>query len=91
MHRKDHTSANKEDPILDALEAYTGFEWRHRGTAYECRVNRTHATNIVVELGDIHVEATAEVSEARSGRYIVTVPVTEGPKILNGAALKSVE
>ena len=78
--------ANKDDVVADALEKLTGYEWRKRRDGHECRVNHTHAKVIVQDLQLAGVNATAEVSEARSGRYIVLVPTGEGPLVLNAAA-----
>jgi len=87
--RKPHASANRADPIIDALEQLTGHEWRKRDEVYECRVNRTHANNIAVELSqDFGIAAVAALSEARSGRYFVTVPAEDGPRILHAAGIQ---
>lgn len=83
--RKPHAAANKADPIADALEALTGHEWRKRNDRYECRVNRTHANNIEAELIEKQIPNRKELSEARSGRYFVTVAVADGQLIINAA------
>lgn len=84
--RKPHANANKADPVADALEALTGHEWRRMKDVYECRVNRTHANAIGLDLGDAGIAFTSDVSEARSGRYFVTVLATDGPQIVSAAS-----
>lgn len=75
-----------EDPIEAALRALTDVEWRRRDGVFEARTNKTHMLGITQMLGDHHIQATAEVSEARSGRYITTVNMTEIPMILKAVA-----
>jgi len=86
MHKKIVTSANKADPVADALEALTGYEWRKHGEVYECRLNHTNAKVIRDDLADAHVDAVLEVSAARSGRYLVTVQESDGPQLMNAAS-----
>ncbi|MFM9889350.1 MAG: hypothetical protein ACKVOE_01710 [Rickettsiales bacterium] len=75
-----------EDPIEAALRSLTDVEWRKRDGVFEARTNKTHMQGITLMLGDHHIAATAVVSEARSGRYITTVPDTEIPMILKAVA-----
>ena len=70
-----------EDPIEAALRALTDVEWNKRKEGYETRVNKTHMLGIEAMLGDHHITVHAEVSAARSGRYIVLVKEEEVPKI----------
>jgi hypothetical protein len=84
--RKPHADANKADPIIDALEALTGHEWRLRGELYECRCNHTHANNIHEEFAALHIPTSKGVSESRSGRYFVTVKAVDGPLVITAAA-----
>jgi hypothetical protein len=71
-----------EDPIEAALRALTDVEWRKRKDVFEARINHTHMMGIQEMLGDHHISVQAEVSAARSGRYIATVSATETNKIL---------
>lgn len=75
-----------EDPIEAALRALTDVEWTKRKEGFEARINKTHRVGITQMLGDHGIAVTAEVSAARSGRYIATVPDTEIPKILKAVA-----
>lgn len=82
-----------EDPIEAALRALTDVEWRKRKDVFETRVNNTHMIGIRQTLNDHNIAVDAEVSAARSGRYIVSVNMTDIPKILKavqatGAAIK---
>jgi hypothetical protein len=72
-----------EDPIEAALRALTDVEWTKRKDRFEARINKTHMAGIQAELGDHGITAHGEVSEARSGRYIVTVSAEDVPKILH--------
>lgn len=71
-----------EDPIEAALRALTHIEWRKRKDIFEARTNHTHMVGIQEMLGDHNIAVHAEVSTARSGRYIATVNATEIPNIL---------
>lgn len=71
-----------EDPIEAALRSLTDVEWRKRKDVFEARVNQTHKNGIGLMLGDHGIEMQAEVSAARSGRYILTVLATDTDKIL---------
>lgn len=71
-----------EDPIEAALRALTDVEWRKRKDVFEARINKTHMKGIALMLEDHQIAVHGEVSEARSGRYIATVAITETPKIL---------
>lgn len=71
-----------EDQIEAALRALTDVEWRKRRDAFEARINRTHMIGIQQMLDDHGIAVQAEISAARSGRYIATVPATEIPAIL---------
>jgi hypothetical protein len=71
-----------EDPIEAALRALTDIEWRKRRDVFEARINHTHMVGIQQILADHHITVTAEVSAARSGRYIATVNATAIPQIL---------
>lgn len=71
-----------EDPIEAALRALTEVEWRKRDATFETRINKTHMQGIVDLLNDHQVSSRYHVSEARSGRYIISVNITETPKIL---------
>lgn len=79
-----------EDPIEAALRALTGVEWRKRKDVFESRMNHTHMVGIQHILGDHHIAVSAEVSAARSGRYIVTVSSEETPKILKAMKVENV-
>jgi hypothetical protein len=70
-----------EDPMEAALRALTDVEWRKRPSGYETRINKTHLVGIQQMLDDHKIEVHGEISAARSGRYIATVPLTEQPKI----------
>lgn len=71
-----------EDPIEAHLRALTDVPWSKRKDRFEARANKTHAQGIVDSLTDHGIAATAEISAARSGRYMVTVMADELPKIL---------
>lgn len=71
-----------EDPIEAALRALTDTEWRKRKDVFETRINHTHMVGIQEALGDHNITVHAEVSAARSGRYIATVSAAEIPNIL---------
>ncbi|MES2984865.1 MAG: hypothetical protein V4735_06745 [Pseudomonadota bacterium] len=71
-----------EDPIEAALRALTDIEWRKRKDVFEARINHTHMVGIREMLGDHQIAVEAQVSAARSGRYIATVNATEVPNIL---------
>lgn len=71
-----------EDPIEAALRALTDVEWTKRKEGFETRVNHTHMVGIQEMLNDHQISLSAEVSAARSGRYIVTVANEEVPKIM---------
>lgn len=71
-----------EDPIEAALRALTDVEWTKRKEVFETRVNHTHMVGIQQMLEEHNITVTAEVSAARSGRYIATVNITEMPNIL---------
>ena len=71
-----------EDPIEAALRALTHVEWRKRTDVFETRINKTHMVGIQELLADHGITVLAEVSAARSGRYIATVNATEIPSIL---------
>ncbi len=71
-----------EDPIEAALRSLTDVEWKKRKDCFEARTNQTHKNGILLMLGDHRIEAQAEVSAERSGRYIITVAATELSKIL---------
>lgn len=71
-----------EDPLEAAMRALTGVEWRKRTDTLETRVNNTHMVGITEMLDEHRIPVHAEVSAARSGRYIVSVALTEAPKIL---------
>ena len=71
-----------EDPIEAALRALTDVEWTKRKDTFETRVNHTHMVGIQEMLGDHNIAVSAEVSAARSGRYIATVQAIEMPNIL---------
>ncbi len=71
-----------EDPIEAALRSLTDVEWRKRKDVFEARINHTHMVGIQEMLGDHGITVTAEVSAARSGRYIATVNITETANIL---------
>ncbi len=70
-----------EDPIEANLRALTDVPWSKRKDRFETRANKTHAQGIVETLEELGIAATAEISAARSGRYIVTVMAEELPKI----------
>lgn len=72
-----------EDPLEAALRALTGVEWRKRKSGFEARINHTHLVGIQQILGDHHITVTGEVSEARSGRYIASIPLSDEPRIQN--------
>lgn len=84
--RKPHANANKADPVADALEAISGQEWRKMGEVYECRVNHTHARAIETEFAEASIPVHVAVSEARSGRYFLTVQAADGPQAVNAAS-----
>jgi hypothetical protein len=71
-----------EDPIEAALRALTDIEWRKRRDGFEARINHTHMVGITQMLADHRIEVQAEVSAARSGRYIAVVSATQVPHIL---------
>lgn len=71
-----------EDPIEAALRALTDVEWTKREGVFEARINKTHMLGIQQMLEDHKIESHGEVSEARSGRYIVTVNADQMPRIL---------
>jgi len=71
-----------EDPIEAALRSLTDVEWRKMNDVFEARINHTHMVGIQAMLGDHHITVHAQVSAARSGRYIATVAVTQTPLIL---------
>ena len=71
-----------EDPIEAALRALTDIEWRKRKDVFEARINHTHLVGIQEMLVEHNIAVTAEVSAARSGRYIATIQATELPNIL---------
>lgn len=71
-----------EDPIEAALRALTDVEWRKRQNTFETRVNQTHMVGIQQMLDDHRIIVEAEVSAARSGRYIVSVSADQIPLIL---------
>lgn len=71
-----------EDPIEAALRALTDVEWTKRKDVFETRTNKTHMLGIEQMLAEHNVAVSGEVSEARSGRYIVTVKATEVANIL---------
>ena len=88
MPRKQAKFANglpKEPSALEALESLTSQEWRARRDGYECRVNHTHAKAIEAILSDYDIIVVLEVSEARSGRYIVLVTEAQGQAAINAA------
>ena len=80
-----------EDPIEAALRSLTEVEWRKRQDVYEARINKTHCVGIQQMLEDHHIAAHAEVSAARSGRYIMTVNATEVPNILKAVKVTKAE
>lgn len=80
-----------EDPIEAALRALTDVEWVKRKETFEARINKTHMLGIKAELSDHGIEVHGEVSEARSGRYIVTVNATDIPKILKAVKITGAE
>lgn len=80
-----------EDPIEAALRALTDVEWVKRKDTFEARINKTHMNGIMAELGDHHIESTGQVSEARSGRYIITIDALQTPKILKAVERTGVE
>lgn len=86
--KKPHASANIADPVLDALVDISGHDWRKRGDMYECRVNKTHANNIEAELIDLNIPNKKQLSEARSGRYFITVQASDGQLVLNAAGFQ---
>lgn len=71
-----------EDPIEAALRALTDVEWRKRKDTFETRINHTHLVGIQQMLDDHRIIVEAEVSAARSGRYIASISFSEIPKIL---------
>ena len=71
-----------EDPIEAALRALTDVEWTKRKHGFETRVNHTHMEGIQQELEQYNILVTAEVSAARSGRYIVVVKTEDTAKVL---------
>lgn len=71
-----------EDPIEAHLRALTEVPWNKRKDRFETRANKTHSAGIVETLAELGITATAEISAARSGRYMVTVMAEELPKIL---------
>jgi len=71
-----------EDPIEAALRALTDVEWTKRKDTFETRTNKTHMLGIEQMLTEHGIAVTGEVSEARSGRYIMTVSALETPNIL---------
>lgn len=75
-----------EDPIEAALRSLTDVEWTKRKGVFEARINKTHLVGIQQMLGDHNILSVGEVSAARSGRYIVTVPSTEIAKIEKAVA-----
>jgi hypothetical protein len=70
-----------EDPIEAALRALTDVEWRKRPHGFEARINKTHLVGIQQMLEDHQIEVRGEISAARSGRYIATVPLSEIARI----------
>ena len=70
-----------EDPMEAALRSLTDVEWRKRKDVFEARINHTHMVGIQQLLADHNITMHAEVSAARSGRYTISVSVTETPKI----------
>lgn len=80
-----------EDPIEAALRALTDVEWTKRKDRFEARINKTHMVGITQMLDDHRILVEAEVSAARSGRYIATVPATEIPKILKAVEATGAE
>lgn len=70
-----------EDPIEAALRSLTDTEWRKRKDGFETRVNKTHMVGITEMLADHHITVEAEVSEARSGRYIMKIGIDQMPAI----------
>lgn len=80
-----------EDPLEAALRALTDVEWVKRDGMLIARINKTHKAGIEAMLGDHGIAVTAEVSAARSGRYLAQVPVTESAKILKAVAVEKVE
>jgi type III secretory pathway lipoprotein EscJ len=75
-----------EDPMEASLRALTDVEWRKRKDVFEARLNKTDTNDTLAVLEELHIAATAEVSAARSGRYIVTIPNSETQHILNAVA-----
>lgn len=71
-----------EDPIEAHLRALTDVPWNKRKDRFETRANKTHSAGIVETLAEHNITAIAEISAARSGRYMITVMAEELPKIL---------
>ena len=71
-----------EDPIEAALRALTDVEWTKRKDRFETGTNKTHMLGIEQMLTDYGIAVSGEVSEARSGRYIMTVSALETSNIL---------
>lgn len=75
----------KEPTMADALHYLTELEWRLRRDGYECRVNHTQAKAMVQILEFEGITVSAQVSEQRSGRYIVAVPADQEKMTINAA------
>lgn len=71
-----------EDPIEAALRSLTDVPWKKRDDSFVARANKTHTTGILQMLSDHQIIADAKVSDARSGRYTITVDAGELPRIL---------
>lgn len=71
-----------EDPIEAHLRALTDVPWNKRKDRFETRANKTHAMGIVETLAEHGITANADISAARSGRYMVVVMAEELAKIL---------
>lgn len=71
-----------EDPLAAALRSLTDVEWRKRRDVFEARINKTHLVGITEMLADHGITCHGQVSEARSGRYMMTVSEDQIPAIL---------